>query len=153
MSEMFMIATHAANSIDAMTPSTSPTPTLNAISIVVDDMAATLAFYRACGLDFPDDADTAPHAETTAAGGFRILFDTAASVAAFNPGWTAAAGGQRISLAFECSGTAEVDARYAALTSAGHVGELEPFDAFWGQRYASVLDPNGNGVDFYAALG
>lgn len=129
----------------------SPTPSLNAISIIVDDMAETLAFYRACGLEFPEDAG-APHAETTAAGGFRILFDTAASVATFDPDWRPATGGQRISLAFECAAPAEVDARYQALTDAGHVGHLTPFDAVWGQRYATVSDPNGNTVDFYAAL-
>ena len=36
--------------------------------------------------------------------------------------------------------------------AAGHRGHLEPFDAFWGQRYATVLDPDGNGVDLYAPL-
>jgi uncharacterized glyoxalase superfamily protein PhnB len=43
-----------------------------------------------------------------------------------------------------------VDALYAELTAAGHHGELAPFDAPWGQRYASVNDPDGNGVDLYA---
>lgn len=143
-----MTAVLGADSVDAMT---STTPNLNALSIVVDDMDASLAFYRACGLEFPDDAG-APHAETTAAGGFRILLDTAASVAAFDPDWSAASGGQRISLAFECSGPADVDARYETLTAAGHAGHLTPFDAVWGQRYATVSDPNGNTVDFYAAL-
>ena len=28
--------------------------------------------------------------------------------------------------------------------------KLEPFDAFWGQRYATVLDPDGNAVDLFA---
>jgi uncharacterized glyoxalase superfamily protein PhnB len=28
-----------------------------------------------------------------------------------------------------------------------------PFDAFWGQRYATVLDPDGNTVDLFAPLG
>ncbi|ORM35847.1 VOC family protein [Williamsia sp. 1135] len=130
---------------------TSTTPTLNALSIVVDDMADSLAFYRACGLEFPEDAG-APHAEAVAAGGFRILLDTAASVATFDPDWHPATGGQRISLAFECAVPAEVDARYEALTAAGHAGHLAPFDAVWGQRYATVTDPNGNTVDFYAAL-
>ncbi|MGB5655838.1 MAG: glyoxalase, partial [Acidimicrobiia bacterium] len=27
-----------------------------------------------------------------------------------------------------------------------------PFDAFWGQRYATVLDPDGNGVDLFAPI-
>ena len=26
------------------------------------------------------------------------------------------------------------------------------YDAFWGQRYATVLDPDGNAVDLYADL-
>jgi uncharacterized glyoxalase superfamily protein PhnB len=25
-------------------------------------------------------------------------------------------------------------------------------DAFWGQRYATVLDPDGNSVDLFASL-
>jgi uncharacterized glyoxalase superfamily protein PhnB len=36
--------------------------------------------------------------------------------------------------------------------AAGYHSELEPFDAFWGQRYATVLDPDGNGVDLFAPL-
>lgn len=144
-----MTADHGTDSVAHMT---TAKPILNALSIVVDDMAASLAFYRACGLEFAADADDAPHAESTAAGGFRILLDTAASVASFNPNWSPATGGQRISLAFECADPAEVDTRYSTLTAAGNVGHLEPFDAFWGQRYATVSDPNGNGVDFYAPL-
>ena len=31
-------------------------------------------------------------------------------------------------------------------------GHHEPWDAFWGQRYATVLDPDGNSVDLFAAL-
>ena len=27
-----------------------------------------------------------------------------------------------------------------------------PFDAFWGQRYATVHDPDGNPVDLFAPL-
>jgi hypothetical protein len=29
---------------------------------------------------------------------------------------------------------------------------LKPWDAFWGQRYAVVHDPDGNGVDLLAPL-
>ncbi|NKU98443.1 hypothetical protein GS889_13810 [Rhodococcus hoagii] len=45
----------------------------------------------------------------------------------------------------------EVDAVWSRLAEAGH-GEVEPFDAPWGQRYATVTDPDGNGVDLFAAL-
>lgn len=46
---------------------------------------------------------------------------------------------------------AEVDAVYAELTGAGYAGHLKPWDAFWGQRYAVVLDPHGCGVSLFAA--
>jgi uncharacterized glyoxalase superfamily protein PhnB len=29
---------------------------------------------------------------------------------------------------------------------------MEPWDAFWGQRYAVVHDPDGNGVDLFCPL-
>jgi uncharacterized glyoxalase superfamily protein PhnB len=38
------------------------------------------------------------------------------------------------------------------LTAAGHHGKTAPWDAFWGQRYATVLDPDGNQVDLFAPL-
>jgi uncharacterized glyoxalase superfamily protein PhnB len=41
---------------------------------------------------------------------------------------------------------------HAKLTAAGYHSELDPFDAPWGQRYASMNDPDGNGVDLYAPL-
>ena len=37
-----------------------------------------------------------------------------------------------------------VDEMYAELTSAGYAGHLAPIDAFWGQRFAIVDDPDGN---------
>ncbi|URN09544.1 hypothetical protein LUW74_43495 [Actinomadura madurae] len=45
-----------------------------------------------------------------------------------------------------------MDAVYAEMTAAGYTGAKEPWDAFWGMRYATVLDPDGNGVDLYAPL-
>ena len=39
---------------------------------------------------------------------------------------------------------------FADLTGAGYRGHRIPFDAFWGQRYATVLDPDGVGVDLFA---
>jgi len=45
-----------------------------------------------------------------------------------------------------------VDAAFADLTGAGYEAHLEPWDAFWGMRYASVRDPDGNPVDLFAPL-
>ena len=38
------------------------------------------------------------------------------------------------------------------LLAAGGRGHLAPWDAFWGQRYAVVLDPDGNVVNLFAPL-
>ncbi|WP_348637923.1 VOC family protein [Actinomadura madurae] len=58
----------------------------------------------------------------------------------------------RTFLAFQAASPADVDAVYAEMTAAGYTGAKEPWDAFWGMRYATVLDPDGNGVDLYAPL-
>jgi uncharacterized glyoxalase superfamily protein PhnB len=57
-----------------------------------------------------------------------------------------------MSLAFACESPAEVDAKFRELVDAGYHGHKEPWDAFWGQRYAEVLDPDGNVVDLFAPL-
>ncbi|MEV6299612.1 VOC family protein [Actinoplanes sp. NPDC051861] len=128
------------------------TPVLNAFGLVVADMATSLAFYRLLGLEFDDGADDAPHVETALGGGIRLMWDSHATIKSFHPEFTPPGpDGARISLAFDCGSPAGVDAAYRALTGAGHPGEHEPFDAPWGQRYAVVRDPDGNGVDLYAA--
>ena len=124
---------------------------LDVVGIVVADMARSLAFYRLLGLEVPADADEEPHVEVPLPGGMRLTFDTDATIASFHPGWKAGTGG-RVALAFALPDAAAVDAAYAQLTNAGHHGELAPFDAFWGQRYATVHDPDGTGVDLFAPL-
>jgi catechol 2,3-dioxygenase-like lactoylglutathione lyase family enzyme len=125
---------------------------LECIGLVVADMGRALAFYRALGLDAPADADDQPHVEIALPGGMRLLFDTTDTVRSFDPQWTPATGGPDAALAFACDSPNEVDRVYAELVGAGYVGHLEPWDAFWGQRYASVRDPDGHGVDLFAAL-
>jgi catechol 2,3-dioxygenase-like lactoylglutathione lyase family enzyme len=127
-------------------------PRPSALGIVVADMAASLAFYRRLGLVLPPDADGQPHVEADL-GGFRLLWDTHDTIRSFDPSWTPpAGGGHAMALAFECDGPAEVDALHNALVAEGHRSHLAPWDAFWGQRYATVVDPDGNTVDLFAAL-
>ncbi|MFI8165107.1 VOC family protein [Streptomyces sp. NPDC085931] len=128
------------------------TARFDAIGLVVSDMAASVAFYRRLGFVFPEDAGRQPHTEADLPGGLRLMLDTEETVLSFLPGWRPPTGGGRTSLALRCDGPQEVDALYAELTNAGYRGELKPWDAFWGQRYAVVLDPDGNGVDLFAPL-
>lgn len=128
-------------------------PRFDLTGLVVADMAASLAFYRRLGLELPAEADDQPHVEVTLPGGHRLAWDTHDTIRSFDPGWSPGNGGPAITLAFSCDAPADVDATFAALVAAGSAAHHEPWDAFWGQRYATVLDPDGNHVDLYAELG
>lgn len=122
------------------------------VELVVADMPTSLAFYRRLGLDLPAQADTEPHVDVDL-GGIHLALDTRDTILSFDPGWTPPSGGHRMALAFACESPAEVDSAYAELVDNGAEAHLEPWDAFWGMRYAVVHDPDGNPVDLFAPLG
>ncbi len=124
----------------------------DAIGMVVADMGATVAFYRRLGLEIAGGSEDEGHVEATLPGGMRLMWDTVEVVKSFSD-WEPATGGHRVSLAVLCDDPAAVDAKYAELVDGGYRSHVVPFDAFWGQRYATVLDPDGNPIDLFAALG
>ena len=128
------------------------TPRFDAIGVVASDLAASLAFYRLLGLEFPDDAESQPHVEATLPGGTRFMLDTVETVRSFDPDWQPATGGPGAGIAFRCDSPGDVDATYERLVAAGAKSHKEPWDAFWGMRYAQLRDPDGNGVDLFADL-
>jgi catechol 2,3-dioxygenase-like lactoylglutathione lyase family enzyme len=125
------------------------------LGLIVRDMPASLRFYRLLGLDIPPTADHEPHVEVALPGGFRLAWDTVELMQGIHPNWTepsAVPFVARMALAFLCAGPAEVDDLYNRLVAAGYNGYHAPWDAFWGQRYAVVLDPDGNLIDLFAPL-
>jgi catechol 2,3-dioxygenase-like lactoylglutathione lyase family enzyme len=125
-------------------------PDLNAVGIVVSDMATSIRFYRMLGLDMPESPDEG-HLAATMPSGVSLMLDSEETIRSFLPEWSRETGNQ-LALAFECSSSAEVDEVYARVTGAGFEGEKEPWDAFWGQRYALLRDPDGVEVNLYAPL-
>jgi catechol 2,3-dioxygenase-like lactoylglutathione lyase family enzyme len=125
-------------------------PQLNALGIVASDMAASIRFYRLLGLDVPDTPGEG-HVDTFLPNGVRFMLDSEEVIRSFRPDWSRETGNQ-IAIAFECDSPAQVDAVYQRVLEAGFDGEKEPWDAFWGQRYAQLRDPDGVPVDLYAAL-
>jgi catechol 2,3-dioxygenase-like lactoylglutathione lyase family enzyme len=123
---------------------------LDAVGIVVDDMARSLAFYRQLGVDVPADADEQPHVEVVLPGGMRLLFDTEETIRSFDPDWQPPDRGHRVGLAFLVDTPSELDTLYETLVSSGYTGHKAPWDAFWGQRYAMLHDPDGNAVDLFS---
>lgn len=125
-------------------------PTSAVVEIVAKDLSRALEFYRLLGLDVPD-AD-GPHVEVALPGGNKLAFDTEEVIAGMHPGWTPPTSSGRVAIAFGLDAPTDVDQLYERLTAAGHAGTLKPFDAPWGQRYATVEDPDGTSVDLFAAL-
>src|SRR4051794_18829738 len=125
-------------------------PQLSAIGIVVSDMERSIRFYRLLGIDVPETPDEG-HVDTFLPNGVRFMLDTETVVRSFREDWTRATGNQ-VGVAFQCDSAAEVDEAYRRAVDAGFHGEKEPWDAFWGQRYAQLADPDGVPVDLYAQL-
>ena len=130
--------------------------TLNYLSFVTADLPRTLEFYRALGLPIPDGAhlnaagEPQNHVEVTQ-GGLRIAWETEALMRRLNPAWTPPRG-QRVGVAFQAGSSAEVDETCERLSTLGFVVTSVPYDAFWGQRYATLHDPDGNSIDVFAWL-
>ena len=125
-------------------------PPLNAIGITASNMAESIRFYRALGLEMPETPDEG-HVEAVMANGVRLMLDSEEVIYSFLPEWKRTDGNQ-VSLAFECESPAEVDKISARVSEAGFEGEKEPWDAFWGQRYALLGDPDGVRINLYATL-
>ena len=123
-------------------------PQLDAVGIVSYDLGRTRAFYRLLGIEFGEGDD---HVEATMPNGLRLMVDAEHVIHSFRPDWTRETGNQ-LALAFACGTPAEVDELYARVVDAGFEGEKEPWDAFWGYRYAQLSDPDGVVVDLFAAL-
>lgn len=121
------------------------------IGITVHNMAESLRFYRLLGLDIPAGKEGDSYIDVITPNGYRISWNTVAMVKGIDPTWVEPVG-HRMGLAFKCTSPAEVDALYKAITDAGYSGHKPPWDAFWGQRYAVVIDPDGNLIDLFAPL-
>ena len=115
----------------------------DALGIVSADCARAIRFYKLLGVEF---VGAGGH-ET--ASGVRLLLDSVALIQKFEPDFVKVRG-TGISLCFKQESREKVDEVYAAITSAGFEGKKAPWDAFWGQRYACVLDPDGNQIDLFA---
>ena len=121
------------------------------VGMVVADIAATLDFYRTLGLDIPTGVEGEDYVEVITPNGYRLSWNHIDMVKSLDPEWVEPVG-QRISLAFKCDSPGEVDDLYRRVVEQGYTGHKEPWDAFWGQRYAVVKDPDGNTVDLFAPL-
>ena len=123
---------------------------LEAIGITTADQSESLRFYGLLGIEVPEPGEE--HVEASLRGGLLLMWDTEDLIRQIEPGLPTPVR-QRIVLAFRCLDAADVDATYARVVDGGFEGKTEPWDAFWGQRFAYLLDPEGNTVALFAPLG
>jgi uncharacterized glyoxalase superfamily protein PhnB len=119
-------------------------PHLDAIGITTADMAASCRFYALLGVPVGTPTDEDDHFEATLPSGVRLMWDSVELMKQPT--------GQRLGLAFHWGSAAGVDETHAAIVAAGFDSKTAPWDAFWGQRYAYVLDPDGNEISLFAPL-
>jgi len=122
---------------------------LEAIGITTSDLAASLRFYGLLGVPVPDSGEG--HVEAALPARVRLMWDTEEVIRQIEPDLPSPVR-QRVVLAFRCADPADVDATYARVVDAGFEGKNEPWDAFWGERFAYLLDPAGNIVALFAPL-
>lgn len=121
---------------------------LDQVNLIVRDVEASRAFYARLGLDFGDEHDpvwSAHHVSALHGGGtpLDVDLDSTSFAAQWNEGWSGESGAV---LGFKVDTRAEVDALVTALAAEGVAVQQDPYDAFWGARYAVVSDPDGNAV-------
>ena len=123
------------------------------IDMVVNNMDASLAFYRLLGLDLPEGQSKEPMVELVTSNGYHLSWSTVEMmVKQGGDKWANLPARGRMRLAFQCDSPAEVDAVYERMITAGYTSETAPWDAFWGQRFAQLHDPDGALVDIFAPL-
>jgi uncharacterized glyoxalase superfamily protein PhnB len=102
----------------------------------------------------PEGTEKEDHVEYHSPNGYRLAWDAESVIKSFDPSFTMPDKETRgrITLAFKCKDSAEVDTLHKKLVGMGYFAHKDPWDAFWGQRYSQMLDPDGNVVDLFAPL-
>jgi uncharacterized glyoxalase superfamily protein PhnB len=121
---------------------------LDMIGIVTQDMAKSLAFYQNI-FTIPEGLDHEGHVEIMLESRLRFAWDTVTVMQSFEPHYAFIP--KQVG-ALLCDDAADVDKKFHDLITKGGRGVKEPWDAFWGQRYALLSDPDGNVLDLFAPL-
>jgi predicted enzyme related to lactoylglutathione lyase len=119
-----------------------------AVAVSATDLTRSTAFYELLGFSFPPIEEGTMHVESP--GSVRLMIDTAGMLEELNgePPRPGTASG----FALLAGTPAEVDEAVGRVAAAGHTVVHQPFDAPWGQRYATVADPDGYRVDLFCPL-
>ncbi|MHA7984783.1 VOC family protein [Rathayibacter sp. CAU 1779] len=117
---------------------------LSMVLLEVRDLAASVRFYRALGLDLPDPPATRPIVIHRMPSGVSLLLTTDfASV--YDPDFSRPSEGYQQLLEFYVGEDAVVESKWRELTEAGYHGRMAPTKTA-GPFAAMIDDPDGNVV-------
>lgn len=124
---------------------------LDAVSVTSANLEKSVQFYSLLGFEFPGFDKNQKHIEPlTKEGEVRLMIDAAdliQSIIGATP-----VPPNHSSFAILCDSPSDVDETAKKITEAGFTVVKEPWDAFWGQRYVIVKDPDGYMVDVFSPL-
>ncbi|GAA3871300.1 VOC family protein [Celeribacter arenosi] len=130
-----------------------PRPTIDAVAVSATDIERSIAFYALLGFDFDGEGafKSDEHVEPVRVTGEPRLMIDAAELMEKLTGERPHAPNHSV-FAMLCDTPAEVDRVVRDVSAQGHAVLTAPWDAFWGQRYATVADPDGYRIDLFAPL-
>lgn len=120
----------------------SPIISLDAVTLEVSDMAATVAFFNTMGFDRIKFGGADAPFTSYKVGTSHLNLQLVDTVD--NHSW-----GRPI---FHVAAVDDVDAAHAAAVAAGYEPDFEPTDAPWGERYFHIQDPDGHEISIACPL-
>jgi catechol 2,3-dioxygenase-like lactoylglutathione lyase family enzyme len=124
---------------------------INAVSVTSSDINKTIEFYRILGFEFEKINQEEKHFEPVEKiGSARLMIDKKEliyKITGQNP-----EPGNHSVFAILYDNPDEVDDVVKKIKESKFKIVKEPWDAFWGQRYAIIEDPDGYKIDLYSYL-
>ncbi|WP_375179202.1 VOC family protein [Enterococcus rotai] len=114
---------------------------LDMVGIIVESMEEAILFYERFGFEALGEKE-ADYVELNNEG-MRISLNTKKMIEGIY-GYPPKSAGDKIELAFIYDSPAEIDQLCEKMKGFGYELFREPWQAFWGQYYAIIKDPDGN---------
>jgi uncharacterized glyoxalase superfamily protein PhnB len=124
---------------------------IDAVSVTTMNMERSIDFYTILGFEFDPRQEEETHVEPrTPKGSARLMIDEVKVVEDIID--KKPKSGNHSSFAIRYDSAEEINKVTNRLIEKNFKVVKQPWDAFWGQRYAIVEDPDGYKVDLYCDL-